>query len=206
MVILGVGILNNSCTTYITYPIQTPPSIKTDKDINRIAFINPFFDIETESIEDEDGRSTTNYVDLVVEAGFSLYRSNGDLLDRAMVTEVTHYQSRPALSRFIVIGPSMGKAGVKVNELSGRIGEGYIYNFYPGTESAMRMIYIGGPFSGVTTLMRNHWWEDAIELLMPLASSPDPKIAQKAAHNLAIAYEGMGDRDAYIFWMKKKNK
>ena len=167
---------------------------------------NPFFDIETETIEDEDGRSITNYVDLVVEAGFSLYRNTGELLDRVMLTEITHYQARPALSRFIVIGPSMGKAGSAVNELSGRIGESYIYNFYPGTETAMRMIYIGGPFSGVTSLMRNHQWESAVEILMPLASSPDPKVAKKAAHNLAIAYEGIGDRDAYIYWMKRKNE
>lgn len=60
----------------IYYPIETPP------------------EIETETIRDEDGsKSHTNYVDLIVEAGFSLYKSNGELLDRVMATESVFYEN-----------------------------------------------------------------------------------------------------------------
>ncbi|MFC2115145.1 DUF6340 family protein [Bacteroidota bacterium] len=287
-ILMGMCILLSSCTTYIFYPIEYPPQIKTESESNRIAFINRYdytsltftnnnktavfadgtrqlirklessfkadenfefimldslekgralkgfpvilsanrvvsickknntdlllllesfnadFDIESETVRDEDGsRSTTNYVDLIVEAGFSLFKSNGELLDRLMATERSHYQSRPALSRFIVIGPSMGNAGKEVNELAGGIGENYIYSFYPSQDVKMKMIYAGKHFSEVTPLMKSQRWEEAIKLLMPLANSPDPKIAKKAAHNLAIVYDALGDFEAYEYWINK---
>ena len=64
--------------------------------------------------EEDGGKSHTNYVDLFVEAGFTLYDKNGEVVDRVKVTESEPYQTRPALTSFIVIGPSMGKAGTRL--------------------------------------------------------------------------------------------
>ena len=40
----------------------------------------------------------------------------------------------------------------------------------------------------------------AIELLLPMADSDDPKISNKAAHNLAVAYEAQGDMKKSDYW------
>ena len=288
-VFLVLVLLCASCGTLISYPVSTPPKIKTDaQHINRIAFVNrydyaklnlvndkekevyisgarnvinglenafqsdkhfnfilidtlitgaapesfpaplnaeiihslceqkgadmllalesfhPFFSTETVTEEYEDGsRSTTNYVDLVVEAGLSLYDPSGEVIDRLRVSESTHYQTRPALSRFVVIGPAMGKAGEEVNNLATLIGPKYLRSFYPGSMMVTNMIYTGKDFSEVTPRMRNHDWPGAVDLLLPLAGSRDPKVAKRAAHNLAIAYEAMGNYAASDQWKQK---
>ena len=163
-----------------------------------------YFYTETEVVEDEDGgKSRTNYVDLIVEAGLTLYDKNGEVMDRVKVSESEPYQTRPALVSFIVIGPSMGKAGKKVNVLAKRIGENYIYNFYPGSKTETSLIYTGKAFKKVTPLMKNKLWSEAIDILLPLANSPDSKIAKKARYNLATAYKAMGDFEKYDYWRKK---
>ncbi len=169
-----------------------------------LEFINPSFIIETEVEESEDGdKSFTNYVDLIMESGFTLYDQSGEILDRLKVTESQFYQTRPAMSRFIVIGPSMKKAGKEVNDLAKRIGENYVRNFYPGTETVRAIIHTGKAFREVTPLMLNQNWSGAIEILLPLADHPDSKIAKKARHNLATAYKAMGDYESYNYWISK---
>ena len=96
-------------------------------------FFDASFSEETETIENGDGsRSITNYVDLIVEAGFTLYQSDGVLIGRRVETETLSYQARPALSRWVFIGPSMKKAGDEVSQLAAKLGNSYINNFYPG--------------------------------------------------------------------------
>jgi hypothetical protein len=97
-----------------------------------LEFFNASFTSETETIEYDDGdKSNTNYVDLVVEAGFSLYQSDGVLISRNREKETISYQERPALTSWVFIGPSMGKAGDEVSELAATLGYNYINNFYP---------------------------------------------------------------------------
>jgi hypothetical protein len=43
-------------------------------------------------------------------------------------------------------------------------------------------------------------------LLKPLAASPDPKISSKAAYNLSVAYEAVGNDKASEFWFQKAGK
>ncbi len=94
-------------------------------------FFDASFSEETETIEYDDGsRSHTNYVDLIVEAGFTLYQSDGVLIGRRVETETLSYQERPALSSWIFIGPSMKKAGDEVSQLAAKIGNNYSKNFY----------------------------------------------------------------------------
>jgi len=64
-----------------------------------LEFFNAYFLTETEVEEDEDGaKSRTNYVDLIVEAGFTLYNHLGEVLDRVKVTESNFYQARHNLA------------------------------------------------------------------------------------------------------------
>jgi hypothetical protein len=170
-------------------------------------FFDASFSSETETIENDDGsRSNTNYVDLIVEAGFSLYKSDGVLIDRRKETETIAYQARPALTRWIFIGPSMKKAGDKVSELAAKLGYNYINNFYPGFKSVPRLVYAGSDFSKVTQLMKQQQWDEAIELLMPLANSPDQKLAKRAAHNLSLCLRAAGRVSDAVYWMNKANE
>ena len=189
--VLDAGIIRNDCENAGADMLLALESFK------------PEFFIESVTEEDENGRSTTNYVDLIVEAGLSLYDRSGDVIDRTVISESKHYQARPALTRFVEIGPSMGKAGEDVNELANRIGPKYIRSFYPGSSMVMKKIYIGKVFSEVTPLFERTDYKGAAELLLPMANSADKKLAGKAAHNLAIAYEAMGDYDVYEYWMRK---
>lgn len=172
-----------------------------------LEFFNPYFITETEVEENEDGgKSRTNYVDLFLEAGITLYDQSGEILDRLKITESQFYQTRAALSSFIVIGPSMKKADEEINSLAKKIGENYVRNFYPGTETEKALIHIGKAFREVTPQMVTQNWSGAIEILLPLANSADPKIAKKARHNLAMAYKAMGDHESYDYWIRKSRE
>ncbi len=167
-------------------------------------FFHPAFLIETDVEEDDDGsKSRTNNVDLLVEAGFTLYGRTGNVHDRSKASSSKFYQSRPALVSFVSIGPSMNKAGKEVKLLSKEIGEDYIEKFYPGTRQAMDKIFIGEAFKKVEIYMKNDNWDEAIELLLPMANSKDSKISKKASHNLSIAYKASGNTSAYEYWKKK---
>jgi len=166
-----------------------------------------FFDTETEVEEYDDGsKSRTNLVDLVIQAGFSLYGKSGEIIDRIMVSESRFYQSRPSLSSIIVFGPSMGKAEEEVIILTERIGKKYIQYFYPSNEVVMNKIYTGKEFSEATHYLKNQQWEEAETELFPLAESADKNLAKKAAHNLAITYEAMGDHERYVYWQSRASK
>ncbi|MEA1899005.1 MAG: DUF6340 family protein [Bacteroidota bacterium] len=172
-----------------------------------LEFFDAYFLTETEVEEDEDGaKSRTNYVDLIVEAGFTLYSKTGEFLDRVKVTESNFYQARPSLSSLIVIGPSMGKAEEEVNDLVKRIGENYINNFYPGSEMIRTKIYTGKAFKEVTPLIDRRDWLAAIDLLLPLTKSSNSKTAKKAMHNLAGVYEVKGNYEASEYWKRKSKE
>jgi hypothetical protein len=49
-------------------------------------------------------------------------------------------------------------------------------------------------------------WEKAIELLKPLAESPEPILARKAANNLSVAYEALGHEQAAEYWFNKSGE
>jgi hypothetical protein len=168
---------------------------------------NTYFITETEVEEDDDGsKSRTNYVDLLIDAGFTLYGSSGEVIDRSMLGESIFYQTRPALSSVIVFGPSMGKAEEEVAILTEKIGRRYIQNFYPSNEIVTNLIYTGKDFAAAVKHMQNQQWAEAERILFPLAESPDRKLARKAAHNLAVTYEAMGDHERYKYWITRSGK
>jgi len=185
-------------------------SLCNEKKVDMILVLEAFdayFETETETEEYDDGsKSRTNYVDLVVQAGFSLYGKSGTLIDREMVTESRFYQSRMALSSVLVFGPSMGKAKEEVSVLTDEIGKSYIQDFYPSSDVVMNSIYTGQDLAEAVRYMQNQQWEEAERILFPLTESPDRKLAKKAAHNLAITYDAMGDHERYRYWISRAGK
>jgi hypothetical protein len=161
-------------------------------------------DFETLVEEYEDGsKSRTNNYYLVISAGLSLYSSSGDLIDRSMDALSSLYTSRPALSGIITFTPSLYKAEEEIGHLAKIVGEEYVKKFYPGTELVNRKIYVGKGLLEADNYCMEQNWDKAIELLRPLAESPDPKISRKAANNLSVAYEAVGNEKAAEYWFNK---
>jgi hypothetical protein len=161
-------------------------------------------DWEQEVEEDEDGsRSRTNNYYLYMSAGLSLYSESGDAIDRSMEPCRSLYESRAALIGIAVFVPSIYKAEKQIGSLAEFVAENYVNKFYPGTETVNRKIFYAKNMIDADKCLINHQWETAIELLMPLTASTDPKIARKAANNLSVAYEAIGNESAAEFWYNK---
>jgi hypothetical protein len=95
------------------------------------------------------------------------------------------------------------KAEEEIGHLAKIVGEEYVKKFSPGTELVNRKIYVGKGLLEADNYCMEQNWDKAIELLRPLAESPDPKISRKAANNLSVAYEAIGNEKAAEFWFNK---
>lgn len=163
-----------------------------------------YMDWEQEVEEDEDGsRSRTNNYYLYMSAGLSLYSESGDVIDRSMEPCRSLYESRAALIGLAVFVPSIYKAEKQIGPLADFVAENYVNKFYPGTETVNRKIFYAKNMLAADNYLMEHEWDKAIELLMPLTTSSDPKIARKAANNLSVAYEAIGNEPAAEFWYNK---
>lgn len=163
-----------------------------------------YFDKQMEVVKNEDGsKSRTAHYFLVVKAGVSLYDSSGALMDRSMIRQVDHYNSRPVLSGLLAIGPSLAKADEEVNAMARDLGKAYYNKFYPSDIIERREYYTGKKFEEVTPYITAGNWRKAIELLIPLASSEDKKTSVRAAHNLSVVYEASGNEKEAAYWHEK---
>ena len=165
---------------------------------------NMNIDWEQEVTEDEDGdRSRTNNYYLYMSAGLSLYSETGDVIDRSMEPCRSLYESRAALIGLAVFVPSIYKAEKQIRDLALFVAENWVKKFYPGTATVNRKIYYAKGMSEADKCLMNHDWEKAIDLLKPFTTSTDPKIAGRAANNLSVAYEAIGNDRAAEFWSDK---
>jgi hypothetical protein len=168
---------------------------------------NMSMDWEQDVEEDEDGsRSRTNNYYLYMSAGLSLYSESGDVIDRSIEPCRSLYESRAALIGIAVFVPSIYKAEKQIGQLAEFVAENYVNKFYPGTATVSRKIFYAKNMIGADKYLMEHEWEKAIDLLKPLAASPDPKIARKAANNLSVAYEAIGNDNAAEFWFNKSQE
>lgn len=164
--------------------------------------------IESETEENEEGsffRTTANYY-LNVTTGLSLYSGSGNLINRSSVGRYELYKSRGAIAGFAIFDPSIYKAEKDIRYLAGFLGNDYLEKFYPKNTNVNRKIYSGSGLTEVVRYCRINEWDKAIELLKPLAASPDPELAGKAAYNLSVAYEAIGDDKTSEFWLQKSGK
>lgn len=168
---------------------------------------NITIDSEMEVEESEDGSvSRTSNFYLIVTAGLSLYSNSGDLIDRSWIGRTELYKSRWALTGISIFTPSIYKAEKDIRYLASFLGEDYGNKFYPGKETANRKIYVGKAFQDADKYCMEQNWDKAIELLKPLAESHDPKISKKAANNLSVAYEAIGNEKASEYWFNKSGE
>jgi hypothetical protein len=151
--------------------------------------LNIFFDWETIVNEDVDGKEKSKNFYLYTRFYLSFYSATGNLINRSMIEKSSFYKSRIALSALITFTPSIANAIESVKPLSFQAGQDYVSKFYSKTVQESRQIYAGKAFKESNLFIRLRNWDKATELLDQLAKSPDPRIAEKARHNMSVVKE-----------------
>ncbi|MGA2405943.1 MAG: DUF6340 family protein [Bacteroidales bacterium] len=193
---LKKGIETGLLTTLL--PVDTISAICNRYRANLLLALDSvsiFFDWETTVSSDNGGKYKTKNFNLNTNFFLSLYSATGDLIDRSVVNQSTFYRSRPTLSGFITIEPSIARASDVVGNLAFQAGEDYVEKFYPHIQQITEQLFTGKPFkeSNDNIMARN--WNKAIELLEQLVKSQDPVIADKARHNLEVVKEAVEAND-----------
>jgi hypothetical protein len=151
--------------------------------------LNIYFDWETIS-DDNNGYSgkTKNFY-INTRFFLSLYSATGDLINRSELDKSTFYRSRPTLSGIITIVPSLERARADIGGLAYESGLDYVSKFYSQITHETRQLYSGSQFMESNRYVFERDWKKAIELLEVLTGSSDPRIAEKARHNLDVVKE-----------------
>jgi len=177
---------------YATYPTHLVLSLDN---------FDASMDKEVDSFQDEDGtRSKTAYYTLQVKTVWTLYDSTGTVLDRATIRQEEFYDQRAVISGLLAIGPAMAKAGPAVNRLAVETGYSYWDRLYPQKTLLVRELHTIAPFARPIQHLYAQEWQQAIQLLLPLALDNGFKHSGKAAHNLAVAYEAVGNYEQATRW------
>ncbi|WP_018478304.1 DUF6340 family protein [Pontibacter roseus] len=163
--------------------------------------LDAYMDREVETAVDEDGdKMKTAHFTLKVVTNWTLYDSTGAVLDKAALKVEDYYESRTVVSGLLAIGPAMANAGPVVNKLAVESGYRYWDRLYPQTALLHRKVHTIGPLSASLGHLYTQQWQLAIEVLLPLASNQEFKHYAKAAHNLAVAYEAVGNYEQATRW------
>jgi hypothetical protein len=142
------------------------------------------------------------YLDL--RAGISLYSSTGNLLHLDSITYRILYRTRLSLTADVwLFEPSLLKSGPSIILLAKDISEEYYKKLQPQTLQEQKTLFAGKGFSEVRKCFAQEDWNEAIRLLMPLADSPDQKLAKEAAYDLSVMYEIKGNMAQSDFWRNK---
>lgn len=162
---------------------------------------------ETVREEDSNGAvSKTAYFTLITKASWSLFDSTGKVLDKASITHETPYQSRAVLSGLLAIGPSLANAGEKVNQLAWYTGYDYWKRLHPQPVSYARTYYVSKNVRPANVHMAKKDWQMAIILLKPRTLDQKNKHAARAAYNLAVVYEAIGDIEEARHWAREAKR
>ena len=165
---------------------------------------NLYFDQEVEVNENEDGsKSKTAYYDLVLETYTTIYDREGIVIRKIKDENRILHDTRGVISGLLAVGPSMGKADRNVELISRELGEYYISKFYPSTIPELRTFYSSKEFKSSAKAYKHQNWDKVEQELMLLTKHPDTKIQGRAAYNLAIFYENMGQYDDMDYWMRR---
>ncbi len=199
---------------YAYYSDTLPPgmvrrycSLNNSSMLLALEAFNVSYDKRSEETTNDEGKkkNVVHYI-LITEACLTLYDNTGRLINRSNMEEEKYIDTRDALFLDIAIRPSFANKQKEVDQMSYKIGSNYISKFYPKTVSEQRKYYTGKDFTEITPYLKSQQWEKAIELLLPMSESSDPKIAMKASHNLGVAFEGLENYERADYWYAKSDE
>jgi hypothetical protein len=149
--------------------------------------------------EDEFGfQSRAANLDLIVASTWSLYDSTGAVVDRSIMQQEEFYEPRAA-----TLGPAMAKASPDINRLAVETGYRFWDRLYPQPTLLVRQLHQGKALNDAIFMLQTQQFQQAIDLLLPVAKDTSARQSTKAAHNLAIAYEAAGNYEQAIYWARQ---
>lgn len=160
-----------------------------------------YFEPEVSLVKDREGDfSKIAYYRLFTKSTWSLHDSTGTLMDQISLSRDGLYSARGVYGRFKTIGPATSETGPPINKLAKKTGWDYWDRMSPKSITFIRPYYSGKPFAPAASWMVAGNWTEAIMLLKPLTELKKKKDAAKAAYNLAVAYEAMGQLEEAKYW------
>ena len=160
-----------------------------------------YFDKEVDVEKNDDGSKTkTAHFYLNIYGGMRLYNKNGKLIKQSELLIDQYYKSRQVASSILAIDPFIKNAGEEVDQLSMELADLYFAKFNPSVIMQTKEYFTGKDFKESKEYFDLSEWDKVIEILLPLTQSGDEKIAYKAANNLSVVYEVMGNNEMAEKW------
>lgn len=165
-----------------------------------------YYDKDISVSEDENGNKskTANYY-LIVKPGLTLYDKTGNIINSSLFYAEEFIDSRAVILLDIAIRPSYAKRQEEIDRMAFDLGFQYINKFYPTDYLETRSYFTNKNFAPIVPYIQDGNWNKAIEMLLPLAGSGNKKEAKRAAKNLGVVYEALGDMDSAEKWYAKFN-
>lgn len=148
------------------------------------------------------GRQVSYYID--VSIALALFDQDGQVADKMLMKDQQYIENR--LRGFFVTSADIGKYGEITGPLAFDLGYEYALMFIEYEIFDTRYMYSNKQFKQVLALVEKGQWEDARKTLLPLTEHPNEKVAQKAAHNMAIIAEALGNRNEMVKWQQKADE
>src|SRR5690606_12151270 len=97
----------------------------------------------------------------------------------------------------------MTKASPVINRLAVETGYRFWDRLYPQPMLLVRQVYQGRALNDAVFMLQTQRFQQAIDMLLPIAQDASARQSTKAAHNLAIAYEAAGNYEQAIHWARQ---
>jgi hypothetical protein len=137
---------------------------------------------------DEGGSMLAKDFYLFSNTYMTLYGSDGEVIDRCSGEKNTYVKSKYTIFGMIG-GPNLGNQQERIKLLSQAAARDCIGRYFPFTEQYTGKLYSGGELTKLNLLIVGGKPEEAVGPLTELSRSASATLAEKAAHNLAIANE-----------------
>jgi len=137
---------------------------------------------------DEGGSMLAKDFYLFSDTYMTLYSADGEVIDRCAGEKNTYVKSKYTIFGMIG-GPNVGNQQERIKLLSQAAARDCIGRYFPFTEQYTGKLYSGGELTKLNLLIVGGKPEEAVEPLTELSQSASATLAEKAAHNLAIANE-----------------
>lgn len=137
---------------------------------------------------DEGGSMLAKDFYLFSDTYMTLYSADGEVIDRCAGEKNTYVKSKYTIFGMIG-GPNVGNQQERIKLLSQAAARDCIGRYFPFTEQYTGKLYSGGELTKLNLLIVGGRPEEAVGPLTELSQSASASLAEKAAHNLAIANE-----------------
>ncbi|MDH3709729.1 MAG: DUF6340 family protein [Cyclobacteriaceae bacterium] len=140
--------------------------------------------------------------DIICEAALTLRDPGGQVIDQVFLDIPDEVRYRHKAS-FVIVHPTLKEFTPKAATLSRDLGRSYVQLYSDMPATVIREFYNGRELNESADLIAKKQWPQARELLIPLTKHKNTRIAAKAALNLSVVYEALGDQQASDYWYEK---